>query len=599
MRLLSFGPSLWVFGPFVLLCLLGQHVFIHHLGGVGLDLPFNTITWLFIGAMLAAGALVLQPVLVTSVFWWYLLLGAAMLWLPFFYAHAEPTRIQALPRLLGLTGGVLFYLVLQQCRFNAVQRRWILCLLLALATLQMLFGLVQFFLLPADNWFRFNTQVRLPYGIFMQRNVMSSFVGSGVLLALYLLVVVRAGKARRLLWLWCVSVAVMGIVLVLLLQSRAGLYSLLAGLLLLVPVCWLRLSTRPQRWLLLAVVIFGVCAGVALLLQSDSYRRALDAYGELGVRYEIWSTTLGLIVRHFWLGVGYGGFEPAYYAEAARLLAAGGAVPQMPPGLHHPHNEVLLWLAEGGVVTLLAWLLWAWGLYCLLRHLPWSERLALVALSLPLLGHLMSEYPFGHSSVHWLWLLVLLWFFDSEVGRGRMRYRLPVWPLRSLLLPAGAGTILYMATGLQTGYQLTHFERERFADDTRLTAVWNPWVWQDRRDLYQHSAELATALAAGDKAGLEAYLAWSTPVIDRLPRVNLLHNHLVALLALGREQDAQALAGRLRLEYPHTRQFSVAALAGLKAKLGAGEMNKVTVYRQLSQPVGSATYYQHWTYRQL
>jgi O-antigen polymerase len=595
MRLLSVSPSHWILGLFALLCLFGQHVFIHHLGGAGLDLPFNAITWLFIGAMLAAGAFVLQPVLVTSGFWWYLLLGAVMLWLPFFYAHAEPTREQALPRLLGLSGGVLFYLVLQQCRFNASQRRWLLCLLLGLATVQMLFGLVQFFLLPVDNWFRFNTRIRLPYGIFMQRNVMSSFAGSGVLLALYLLVVIRAGRARWLMWLWCVSVAVMGIVLVLLLQSRAGLYSLLAGLLLLVPVCWLRLSTRPQCWLLLVMVIFGVCAGVVLLLQSDSYRRALDVYGELGVRVEIWATTLSMIARHFWLGVGYGGFEPAYYAEAARLLVTTGIVPQMPPGLHHPHNELLLWLAEGGVVSLLAWLLWAFGLYRLLRHLPWSERLALVALCLPLLGHVMSEYPFGHSSVHWLWLLVLLWFFDSEHGRGRLRYRVPVWPGRSLLLLVGVGIMLYMATGLQTGYQLTHFERERFRDDTRLTAVWNPWYWQDRRELYQHSAVLAAALAAADKSGAEAYLAWSTPVIARLPRVSLLHNHLVALLALGHEAQAEALAARLRLEYPHTRAFSVKALSEIKARLAAGEANKVTVYRQLSQQVGSATYYQNWT----
>lgn len=592
MRVLAVGPSRWVLALFAVFCLFGQHLFIHHLGGVGLDLPFNTISWLFVGVMLTAGVMVLKPVLVTSGFWWYLLLGAAMLWLPFFYAHAEPTRVQALPRLLGLSGGVLFYLVLQQCRFNASQRRWLLCLLLGLATVQMLFALMQFFLLPADNWFRFNTRVRLPYGIFMQRNVMSSFVGSGVLLALYLLVVLRAGRARWVMWLWCVSVAVMGIVLVLLLQSRAGLYSLLAGLLLLLPVCWLRLNTRPQRWLLLSMVIFGLSAGLMVLLQADVHRRMLEVYGELGVRYEIWATTLGMIMRHFWQGVGYGGFEPAYYAEAARLLTVTGIVPQMPGGLHHPHNELLLWLAEGGALTLLAWLLWAFGVYCLLRHLPWSERLALVALCFPLLGHLMSEYPFGHSSVHWLWLLVLLWFFDSAVGRGRLRYRVPVWPGRALLLVAGVGTMLYMATGLQTGYQLTRFERERFNDNTRLTAVWNPWVWQDRRELYQHSAGLAAALASADKRGAAAYLVWSTPVIARLPRRSLLHNHLVALLAQDREQEAQALAGRLRLEYPHEGAFSVASLTAIKTQLAAGD--KVRVYRHLSQPVGSATYYQNW-----
>lgn len=583
----------WVLTIFALWCLAGQHIFVHHLGGVGLDLPFNAITWLFAGAMLAAGALAVRPVLVTSGLWLCMAAGALVLWLPYFYPHAEATRIQALPRLLGLSAGLLFYLMLQQCRFNAGQRRWLLMWLLVLATVQMLFALVQFFLLPADNWFHFNTKVRLPYGIFMQRNVMSSFVGSAVLLALYLLIVARAGRGHWMMWLWGVAVAVTGIVLVVLLQSRAGLYSLMVGLLLLLPVCWLRLNTRWQRWLLLAMVAVASAAGIMLLLQSDLHRRMLEVYGELGVRHEIWTTTLGLAVQNIWSGVGYGGFEPAYYAEAARLMAQSGAVPQMPGGLHHPHNEVLLWLVEGGIVTLLAWLVWGLGLWRLLAHLPWSERLALVALCLPLLAHLMSEYPFEHSVLHWFWLLVVLYFFDSQYGRGRLLFGVWPWPLGGTMFVAGAALLAFMATGLQTAYQLTHFERGRFSEPARLEAVLNPWFWPERQQLYRYSAKLQSALNENNRAGVEEYLHWSAPLVARLPRVSLLHNHLVALIASGREQEAEALAARLRREYPKVGHYSPASLDNIRTRLKQGTAQ---IYRHLSQPVGSATYYGNWHY---
>lgn len=614
---LFIGPGRWVLALFALWCLLGQHVFIHHLGGVGLDLPFNAITWLFVGVIFMAGAGVLQPKLIISSLGWCLLVAALVLWLPWWIALgidiwrgaaiAESAYWQVLPRLLGVTAGVVFFWILQQCRFNRIQRHLVLVCLLTLASVQIGFGLVQFFVLPADNWFMYNTKVRFPYGIFMQRNVMSSFVGSGVLLALYLLVHRTGGKTGReqwQWWLWCALVAIAGLVLVVLLQSRAGLYSLLAGLCLLLPVCCLRLNGRLQRGVLLALVVCGAGVGLALLLHFDLHRRALAVYGELGVRYEIWQTTLGIIVQHFWEGVGYGRFEPAYYAEAGRLLAAGAEVPAMSGNLHHPHNEILLWWVEGGVITLLAWLLVAWGLLRLLGRLSMGERLALVALCLPLFAHLMSEYPFEHSSLHWMWLVVILWYFDSQTlvkpeganlsATSASHYRHRLRPIPVCVFILGLATVVYMATGLQTAYQLTQYQRGKFNEPERLAAVWNRYFWADRQALYQRSKQLTNALVKQDVEAVNDYLAWSSPIIARLPRTSLLHNHLVALLFIeqqkkGTPSQTEALAAQLQLEYPHQRLFKPAAIEKLKVQLA--NQDPVPVFQSLTVPVGSATYY--------
>ncbi|MFD1007288.1 PglL family O-oligosaccharyltransferase [Oceanisphaera ostreae] len=619
------GPGRGVLALFVIWALVGQHVFIHHLGGSNLDLPFNAITWLFVGLVFIASTRALKPKWVSSELGRCFALAALVLWLPWLFAlfssavmpgsprylvidESSAAYWQALPRLLALTAGVLLFWLLQQCRFNTEQRHFLLCTLLMLATVQIGFGLVQFFVLPADNWFMFNTKVRFPYGIFMQRNVMSSFVGSGVLLALYLLVRRAGGTGREhwRWWLWCSAVAAAGLVLVVLLQSRAGLYSLLAGLCLLLPVCWMRLTNRLQRGVLLALVLCSAGAGLALLLHFDLHRRALAVYGELGVRYEIWQTTLGMIAQNLWLGVGYGQFEPAYYAEAGRLLATSGVVPAMPGNLAHPHNEILMWWAEGGVITLLAWLLLAWGVLRVGWRLSAGERLAMLALCLPLFAHLMSEYPLGHSSVHWIWLLVVVWYFDGgsaapSAERPAPRRELEIASsgiflaiLRVGLLVVGCTTVLYMATGLQTVYQLTQYQRGQFSEPARLDAVWNPWFWGDRQALYRHSVALKAALAEQDAAAIQAYLEWSNPVIARLPRTTLLHNHVVALLAAEKFATekfaaADALVARLQLEYPHQRLFKAPAVEQLKAQLAAGEPPRV--FHNLTQPVGAATYY--------
>lgn len=605
------GPGRGVLALFVIWALVGQHVFIHHLGGTGLDLPFNAVTWLFAGMIFIAGAFALRSEWVSSKLGRCFAWAALVLWLPWVGAlladglqagvNLQAAYWQALPRLLALTAGVLLFWLLQQCRFNAQQRHFVLCTLLMLATVQIGFGLVQFFLLPADNWFMFNTKVRFPYGIFMQRNVMSSFVGSGVLLALYLLVR-RSGETGREQWhwwLWCSLVAIAGLVLVVLLQSRAGLYSLLMGLFLLLPVCWMRLSGRLQRGVLLALIVCGTATGVALLLHFDLHRRALAVYGELGVRYEIWHTTLGLIAQHVWLGVGYGNFEPAYYAEAGRLLATTGTVPDMGGNLAHPHNEILMWWAEGGVITLLAWMLLAWGALRLLWRLSASERLAMVALCLPLFAHLMSEYPLGHSSVHWIWLLVVVWYFNTQAVDGELHIKPKPTHLlfaRITLLLIGGGTLLYMTTGLQTAYQLTHYERDNFSSESRLESATNPWFWADRQALYHNSIKLSAALNSDllmspeqARATISDYLAWSSSVIARLPRTTLLHNHLVALLAAGQNDAARALAARLQLEYPHQKLFKKEAMEQLKKQLLVSEPPRV--FHHLTQPVGAATYY--------
>jgi putative inorganic carbon (hco3(-)) transporter len=112
---------------------------------------------------------------------------------------------------------------------------------------------------------------------------------------------------------------------------------------------------------------------------------ATDATYAVLERMAHWQAALGMWRARFWLGVGLGGYEPAYATH--RLMA-------WPLALGHAHNSYLNLLAEVGVVGLVAYMIWLGGLVVgvigALRRADGGPR----ALALGLLG------AWTHLAVH-------------------------------------------------------------------------------------------------------------------------------------------------------------------------------------------------------
>jgi O-antigen polymerase len=177
--------------------------------------------------------------------------------------------------------------------------------------------------------------------------------------------------------------------------------------------------------------------------------------------------TLTLISRHPWAGNGLGSFE-ALFPQA---LADTGLKSLENNTFTHPHNEVLFVLAEGGAVALAGLLvlgsLWLWpSLHLLQRTLGklkveqfgyWLPPL----LGLPMVIHIMTEYPLYLSVPHLMVLLLLFRCGMPESALKRCRVSLP---LRVTLLPlVFAGCIVALmvfSAGLSTQSELTRAEDE-------------------------------------------------------------------------------------------------------------------------------------------
>lgn len=521
--------------------LLGMHFFMHNPGGSGLYLPFNMLGWAFVSVLIGLGVWLVAcrvRLLVSRAQLW-LWLGFGVLLIPL-AAHVELSVDAGAPRLLGMAAGLLLLMTLTQLRLSRSLRLLMLYLLLGAVAVEALFALVQYYLLQPGNWIGYNTQVNRPYGIFQQVNVLASFMAVGIGIALYLALHDPQAMVRRWRLLLITGTLLMTSQLVTVIQSRAAWIGAIVVALLLLGLVWQRRVNR-RSWLLL-VLVAGVSIGCASqwahIEAGVGVARPMDQLVGTQVRTIYWTHSLEMIAKRPLLGVGYGRFESAFVDDYYRVPPSISGAPLIEQNLDHPHNELLYWAVEGGLVALLGLALMAWGWWRMLVPHGWGKRLALFALPFPLLFHAMVEYPFYHSLAHWLALTWLFWFTDAE-GESYQEYhcRTPfLLKVMALLIPLVA--VPFMLTGLQGAYWVTRFERDGMRDLTLLNRVINPIPWYSRYKYDVMTIRLTQGLANRQPDELIAYVDWARDFVTLSPRSNVYFNAALALDVLGRHEEA-------------------------------------------------------------
>ncbi|MDX2320314.1 MAG: Wzy polymerase domain-containing protein [Moritella sp.] len=543
------------FITFAAYMLIGMHYFQHNSGGSGLHLPFNVIGWIFISALIGIGLwqVTLQGKLVYSRLSLIFIAATLLMLMPLLYADPVVASI-SYTRLFGLVGGLLFFIALQQLQLNQQQRLILLYLILGAVFVEAVFSLVQYYLLPVNNMVGYQKIANRPYGIFQQPNVSASFLTTGIALALYLLTQTElAEKNKRL---FCYVTTFMAVIPVVLLQSRTGYLSLLIAPLLLLPwVCQqLRESDRLKClavWL--ACYFTGILIGAYGLVTAEQAVKSAAYLTDPGARVPIYLHSLAMWLEKPLLGWGYGSFEVAYLHSYSQALNQGLALPGSPENLDHPHNELLYWAIEGGLVALAGIALLVIGFLRIIVKQPLWQALALLGLVLPLVLHSQTEYPFYHSIVHWVVFLTLIWYIASRYGNTKTLEFNYTFLLRTLALLIPLVTGAFMLTTLHTNTLLTQYERSDRSDITPLTKVVNPVAWITRLEFNAMMYRLQIAMYNNDIAELNNYIDWANEISQKTPRANIYINWSRALAKLGQQQAAEQLLQQTIIMYPNNK----------------------------------------------
>jgi O-antigen polymerase len=520
-----------------------------NMGGSGLKLPHNILTWAVMAATTATLWLPLSanPRISLSVTARWLLLAVVVLAIPLLYTSPH-WQSAGMARWFGLAGGWVFYVSWMQYRPPHFARHWLFYAILVAAMFQALIALLQL-TLPGvvPTWCDYPMKNGRPYGVFQQVNVLASFIASGLALALMLLLLpdfsLTQPKAER------VRRFVLGLVLVLFpallvwLQSRIGwLGGVICGILLL----WLGWRQAKQRTAIATgLMLLGIT--IAFIFQINGGVETIEHAASNQARLAMLQDSIKMIAEKPWLGWGYGGFEYSFqhYRLAAGLSTLGLGV------VRHPHNEILLWWVEGGMVALAGMivLLYA-GIRLLL--LSWRKKgasLALVIVLLPLLLHSQTEYPFMLSSAHWAIFLLLLAQWDCQTDKATERTTFSsVTPsfLRTVVPMASAAVFIVASIGLYANLSLTAFERNHFADvqPARRAMAFDPWVNTERWHYDQQTHALLMYNQTRDPRLLENYAQWAQGYLAQ--RID--KNVYASWLAIAQYQQDTATYRRLHQE---------------------------------------------------
>ncbi|MFT6984244.1 MAG: O-antigen polymerase [Psychromonas sp.] len=524
------------FITFALLMGVGAHYFQHNQGGSGLELAQNNMVWIFFSTLIGIGLWKISEAQkifysrLTIVF----LIACVLFFIPVFYPNNALAE-QSYTRLLGLFAGLLLFVSLQQFQFTRSHIERLLALIVLAGFLQACYSLMQDYLLPADNIFGYDVGFGRPYGIFQQPNVLASFMATTLILAGYLLQKIKNKKLQSFLLLtallniWVITVTV----------SRTAYLGLLIALLLFIPWAW---QTNKKK---LGVFILALSLGVGFaLLKGDALgARNVDNLKEGGVRLDFYKHSLLMIKEKPLMGYGYGGFSRSYLINTAEQVKNNTSKPEI-AYLTHPHNDILFWAVEGGIVPIVAILLLVISFLRLLRAFKLAHALALMALVVPIALHTQTEYPLYHSALHWLVLLVLVFYVDYESQTMQSKRFAPTFALRvfALLIPIFCAA--FMVTNLYTIAKITQYERSKQPDIRLLMDIVNPLVFADRFDFHLNYFRLTMAQRLDNPEEIQQVIDWTEKTIESTPR-----SYFYILLYLAYRDNNQAKKAEQLLEY--------------------------------------------------
>jgi len=534
--------------------IIAMHIFIPNMGGYGLYLPYNIIGWMFIAILIGLGFWQISKTgqiqfsKIQIIYW-----GAFLLLLiPFFYPNNEFAS-RAIYRIMFILGGLLFYTSLYQFKLNKTDRIFLLYIILIAILIQSLIGLIQYYGIGSENFFLIEKKA-MPFGSFQQRNVMASFMASGIGISLFLIIRDRNILASRLKTGLVFLVSFKASILIAALTSNTGFIGLFFSLIFLLPKVNLRKKVYQRFG---SLVLIGLLVGwlsPQIAPKLDLETRSTENRVHSGkVRLSIYETTFQIWKNNPILGVGYGHFSKVcreYLASRHANESDFEDYGALTGRWDHPHNELLLWASEGGIIPLIGILIMAGAYLIMIFRIHWKEAFTFLAILMPILIHTQVEYPFYHSLAHWIIFLTLLYIADAEVGvkltHNYGLHKLMIIP--AVLIPLFV--MKNMANTLDTLYVLTDFDRSGMKDYNLVTKIKKPGALHLKYDDAILKSLFDIGLETHNEKTLNLFLVEAKSFIKHTHLLHVYYAMSAALSALEREDEAQAIMDRIHYLFP-------------------------------------------------
>lgn len=517
--------------------LVGMHYFQPNYGGSGLDNPINPIGWIVMSILVSLGILQITKIkrVNYSPFLILLSIGCLILLIPLIYAPG--TGWYSHTRLLGLFAGLGLLFSIAQMEFTTKDFHKVLRFILIAAFVESIFSLIQFYILPHQNIVNINS--RRPSAIFFQANVAATFFVTSLLISLYLLQRTNIEKQSIIYKLTFILSPVTLTIAIVLLQSRTGFVGAFVGIIIL--LC--QKHRLNKKWL--ALVILGISIAGTSLTFFDRYTRESTVYSSSGIRSQIYTDSIELILKKPIIGHGYGTFRKEFHdLQTEKYQTDPEHIPVN--RLSHPHNELLFWLVEGGLIALISIVVILTAItYIILRQE--HSRYAKFALIFPLSFHTLTELPFYHSVASWLtFLLLLALVSDTPSKQINIAVRRPAL-FRSLAALIIAVSTIQMISLLRSQKIITQVYATKDTNILLQTSL--PFVCSGFEQTLNET-KFRISYDMGLDSGISEYIHWAMRQIKVTPGISHYRNLIIANLYFNNIEQAQDIKSLALRHFP-------------------------------------------------
>jgi O-antigen polymerase len=530
-------------------------------GWPSLALPYNTSVWSIDSWIVATGILLLS---VNKQF------SYPRLW-PFFLAFpiivilssllAEtPSPIDWLFRQLFILGGLFFLFALFQFKIKQkVLDNFLLIIVLATG-LQALLGAMQIIApesLPL--WFPKSNDT-VPRGMFQQVNVLASYLATGLVTALYLISRPSFRFSSKLIQLCLVVCFTLSVYVIIASGSRVGLLSMLLS----IPVVLLSRyqQLRPHK-LLLVILFITSCCGIGA--GQVGLHKTMDKSVQLtdgrysSARIAMYSIGLELVEQEPLHGYGLGGFLGAWNKQSSDFVTRHPEV-VLPAVVTHPHNEILFWMIEGGLLVVAGIIAVIIGIMLALFRCGFQRGGAYAAMLIPISLHTQVEHPLYTSSLHWfLWLFLIYLLLRHQINTvdtSLSQVATRLIQLIAILLAVGIPVFMYNTARAQS--DLFDFLYDKHKQPPYLQLALNNIYTKTMAEKIAMRSMLYASIENDDKSKVQTFENWALDYVDTRPELKMYEDLISASVFLrpeGKGCDAIA-AGRAM--YAHNKPLQLA-----------------------------------------
>jgi O-antigen polymerase len=531
------------------LFIIALQYYSRHLAGDGLELPLNALTWIFASILIAIGFFKVinsQQILYTP-FLLIMLLGCLLLFIPVLYG--SETRWFSYSRILGLFSGLTLLFAIIQIQLKTADFHKILFFILIGLFLQNLLSLAQYYIFPHYPSLAVYAG-DTPSGWFYQKNIAANLFVTAAVISLYLLQQTKNTFASKsYLTLLYLSTATLS-ASILIIQSRVAFFTFFVASTIL--LC--TKNSVNKKWL--AMVAFGSVITVLSLGSAITPTKDNNFQSQLisktiptrptSIRTDIYKNTFELIAQKPFYGHGYGTFTQIYKELQAKKYTVN---PEnlILPLLSKPHNEVLYWWVEGGIIALLGVLVILGGIiYITFKQKEYSK----LALLLPIALHTLTEYPFYHFALCFVIFLLLLAFLTNSDAKP---YKFSITRLSQYAIKGGILIIptitIILLLSLLNSQQLVH-KAVSNANLQPLLKINLPLV-SPRFERELNSVKFNNAIQTNNIIAIEDYMSWANKQNTVAPQAGYYFNLIKANLFLGDISEAQQILKKVQYLYPN------------------------------------------------